>query len=315
MDRYDKKILFQLDKNSRVTLNQLSKITRKSKQFVTYRIKRLEEEGIIKGYRAIIDASKLGFTTHRIYVKFQNSDQATINQFIEYVKPKEEVLGLALMNGKWDFALFLGTKNTLELHQFWDELFLTFKHHLRSYNFCLYQPIHFFTRRFFIEEAREPGEIVYGEGSRAEYDETDLKIIKEIENNSRKAATEVATQLGLSTDTVIRRIKNLQNKKIICGYNLHLDYEKLGVTEYRVDLYLNSTQRNKELFQFCKQHAHIFCVNMTIGGADFEIALAARSFYEFTNILGQIKSKFKDVINSDEYIGFSSFSLVRYIPD
>ena len=47
LDIYDRKILFELDKNSRITTTKIGKKIRKSKQFVDYRIKRLEEAKVI----------------------------------------------------------------------------------------------------------------------------------------------------------------------------------------------------------------------------------------------------------------------------
>ena len=62
-DYYDKKILFELDKDARITTSSLAKKIRKSKQFVDYRIKRLEQEKIISGYISVIDYSRLGYTS------------------------------------------------------------------------------------------------------------------------------------------------------------------------------------------------------------------------------------------------------------
>ena len=66
----DKKILYELEKNARVTISDIAKKVGLSKQLVSYKIKRLEEERIIEGYHAIIDTSKLGYTTYRVYFTF-----------------------------------------------------------------------------------------------------------------------------------------------------------------------------------------------------------------------------------------------------
>ena len=43
IDLYDKKLLYELDKDSSIGLAQLSKKLRRSKQFILYRMKKLEE--------------------------------------------------------------------------------------------------------------------------------------------------------------------------------------------------------------------------------------------------------------------------------
>ena len=82
IDLYDKKLLYELDKDSSISLNSLSNKLRKSKQFILYRIRQLEESKIITGYNAIVDMSKLGYFTFRVYLKFQNSDEDDIKQIM-----------------------------------------------------------------------------------------------------------------------------------------------------------------------------------------------------------------------------------------
>ena len=72
IDNIDKRILFELEKNARIPDTQLAKIVNKSKDTVRYRIKKLEEVGILIGYTTVIDYSKLGYSSVRVYFKFHN---------------------------------------------------------------------------------------------------------------------------------------------------------------------------------------------------------------------------------------------------
>ena len=60
MDEIDLKIIKELDKNARITAKELAEIVFLSAPAVKSRIERLEELGIIEGYHAQIDYSKLG---------------------------------------------------------------------------------------------------------------------------------------------------------------------------------------------------------------------------------------------------------------
>ncbi len=82
-----------------------------------------------------------------------------------------------------------------------------------------------------------------------------------------------------------------------------------------MDFYLKNYKRRKHLFEFCKKHKNIYVVNDTVGGADFEIAMAVKDHYQFTKILMEILEFFNDTISSYDYIGFSTFSFLEYIPD
>ncbi len=59
-------------------------------------------------------------------------------------------------------------------------------------------------------------------------DETDEKILKNLMVDARLSARQLALRLGMSTVTVLSRIKKLEKEKIILGYTAIIDHEKLG---------------------------------------------------------------------------------------
>ena len=59
-------------------------------------------------------------------------------------------------------------------------------------------------------------------------DEVDEKILKNLLVDARLSARQLALKLGMSTVTILSRIKKLENEKIINGYTAVVDYEKLG---------------------------------------------------------------------------------------
>ena len=316
LDLYDKKLLYELDKNSAISLSELSKKLKKSKQFILYRMKQLEEANIVTGYNAIIDMSKLGFFTFRVYFKFQQTTIEEGTKFIDYVRKNfQQVWTITSMHGKWDYALFLGVKTIAEFHTIWDGIMLAYKKNIKSYNVAVYAPVYNFNRKFFIENPQESIERVYGVGEKEDIDDLDWKIIETYSNNVRQSSVEIGRKLKVSPDTIRARIKKLEKKKVIIGYKIGLNLEPLGFTSYRVDLQLLSTIRNKEIFEFCKRHKNIYQINKSIGGADFEIEVIVKDLNHLLKIIDEIKSAFKDVVNDVDYFGFSTFHILHYIPD
>ncbi len=59
-------------------------------------------------------------------------------------------------------------------------------------------------------------------------DKTDKRILKNLSADARQSARHLALKLGISTVTVLSRIKKLEKEKIICGYTAIIDHEKLG---------------------------------------------------------------------------------------
>jgi len=59
-------------------------------------------------------------------------------------------------------------------------------------------------------------------------DKIDEKILKNLLVDARLSARQLSLKLGLSTVTVLSRMKKLEKEKIIKGYTSVLDHEKLG---------------------------------------------------------------------------------------
>lgn len=59
-------------------------------------------------------------------------------------------------------------------------------------------------------------------------DKVDEKILKNLMMDARLSARQLALKLGMSTVTILTRIKKLEKEKIIKGYTTLIDHEKLG---------------------------------------------------------------------------------------
>jgi len=59
-------------------------------------------------------------------------------------------------------------------------------------------------------------------------DETDEKILKNLMFDARLSARQLALRLGMSTVTILSRIKKLEKMKIIKGYTTLIDHERIG---------------------------------------------------------------------------------------
>ncbi len=316
MDRHDQLLLYELDKKSNLPLAELSKKLKRSKQFILYRMKKLEEQGIITGYNAIVDMSKLGYFTFRVYFKLHTVTTDQSIAFVKFVKDTyPHVWTITTMHEKWDYALFLGVKTIMEFHEIWDGIMLHFKEKIKRYNVAVYAPIYNFNRTFFVPEKKEVIVRTYGGGVAEVVDDLDRQIIELYAANVRLSSLEMGKKLGVSADTVRSRIKRLEKRKIICGYKIGLDVHSLGYVGYRVDIELTSTKRNAALFEFCKQHSYIYQINKSIGGANFEIEVIVKDFQDLLRVINELKTQFHDVIDDVEYFGFSTFHILNYIPD
>lgn len=61
-------------------------------------------------------------------------------------------------------------------------------------------------------------------------DKNDDRILKNLLVDARLSARQLGIKLGMSTVTILSRIKKLEREKIIKGYTAIIDHEKLGYT-------------------------------------------------------------------------------------
>jgi Lrp/AsnC family transcriptional regulator len=106
MDKLDKKILEQLQKNGGLTAAELADRIGLSKAPCWRRIKRLEEEGIIKQTVALLDARSLNLgTTVFVTLKTGNHSEAWFDKFVKAVRDIPEVTEIHRMSGDVDYLM------------------------------------------------------------------------------------------------------------------------------------------------------------------------------------------------------------------
>ncbi|MBD3389328.1 winged helix-turn-helix transcriptional regulator [Candidatus Micrarchaeota archaeon] len=315
LDYYDKKILFELDKNSRIRISELAKKIKKSKQFVNYRIKKLEETGIILGYNTVIDYSKLGYTSIRVYLKFHNITPQEQQEVENDLINDGEVWWLVTLEGMWDVGYAVAVRNILDFHSYWDRIMKKYRKFVSRSSVVVYTNIKQYPKAYLIgEENTGPGTIVGASTNIVKVDKADLSILKLLSENARTPLIEMAATLKASPQSIRSRIKKLEEKGIIQGYRAKIDVSLLGYRYYKAYIDLRDTRRFGTLEEFCLRHPNILNTNRTIGGKDFEIELQASSFDEFERIMNSIRERFSGDIDEYEFVVARKEMKMKYLP-
>ena len=107
LDAIDSKILYELDKDSRKSCREIGKKLRLSAEVVNYRIKRLEDSGVITAYTLAINLSKLSLIQFKILLSFQHIKSQKLGQIIEKLKENKSVKWIVSCKGNWDLIISL----------------------------------------------------------------------------------------------------------------------------------------------------------------------------------------------------------------
>ena len=111
IDLRDKKILYELDINSRQPLSKISKKVGLPKTVVSYRINKLREIGVIKNFYTVIDAFKLGYIAFRFYITFQYMNPKIKQEIINYFKDDKYNWWTISAEGRFDLIVINWVKN------------------------------------------------------------------------------------------------------------------------------------------------------------------------------------------------------------
>lgn len=119
LDKTDLQILKLLQQNARMTIKEIAEGVHLSTTPVHERIKRMEGNGVIKQYVALLDASKLGKGLMVIcYVSLRQHSKTAGDKFIKNILDMDEVLECLTISGEFDFLLKVVTANMDEYYQF-----------------------------------------------------------------------------------------------------------------------------------------------------------------------------------------------------
>ena len=119
LDLIDKKILRILQDDGRISNLDLSKKISMSPPPTLRRVRDLEKNGYIDGFRANLNHAKLGYDlTAFIFVGLKNQNEEELNKFEKQVWGWEEVRECYMLNGEVDFILKCVAKNMNAFQEF-----------------------------------------------------------------------------------------------------------------------------------------------------------------------------------------------------
>ncbi len=116
LDETDRRILGMLNKDARLSFRHISRELKVSLTKVTSRVKKMEMEGIIKGYIPLIDAEKIGFDM-LVIIGLDISKAKTL-EIQEKIAKDPHVFEVYNTIGQWDSVIIARFKNRADLDSF-----------------------------------------------------------------------------------------------------------------------------------------------------------------------------------------------------
>jgi Lrp/AsnC family leucine-responsive transcriptional regulator len=120
LDSTDWSILDELQRDGRLPLTELGRRVNLSSSAATERVRRLEAEGVITGYRAEVDLTKAGFAVLAVVrLKYPGSRHEPLHRLLE---ERSEILECLRVTGEDCYTLKIAATTMRHLERLVDEL-------------------------------------------------------------------------------------------------------------------------------------------------------------------------------------------------
>jgi len=301
IDLKDKKIIYELDKNARISFSKIAEKIKLSKNSVISRVEELEKEQVILGYNAIININNLGYTTYDVYLKFKGTTFEKEKQIIDDLIKHKAIWLVAKVEGSVNLSLLISTKTPEEFDVIWDEVYEKIKPYTTLVRIAILLEYHHFSRSYLLDKTSNDPIIIAKRGN-TKIDKKDEVLLKILSFNARISLLDLAEKLRLNPKSISARIKRLEKEGVILGYKVNLNFRKIGYNYYKIMLELNDLKIKPELYDYICSNKNVVYFDRFIGGRDFEFDLELGSFEEFLFFMEGLKKRFGKVINDYEYL-------------
>lgn len=299
-DLLDRKIMFELDLDSRLPVTQLAKKVHASKDTVNFRLKKLVQDGFIKNFITTIYTSHLNLFYYKLFYRFHKTTPEIDKKIISFIQDYGKTAWFGSFEGPYDLAFLIISKSVYDLENFLKEFRKLFGDYILEQEIHTLTSVHRFNLKFFHNSERVKHTQYPKELQVLNLDEVDYKILTTIANNSRVPIIDLARDLNIDSSTILYRLANLKKKKVLGTHTLAVDFSKFGVQHYQINFILKNHEAISKLVTYFSNHKNATFATTTIGKYDLAVELVAEDNLGLRKILDDVNSKFSSDINDHD---------------
>jgi Lrp/AsnC family leucine-responsive transcriptional regulator len=296
LDRTDRKIITELDRNCRIPSTILAKKVKKSRQAVEYRINKLVKNGIITSFNAALNPSKMGYKIYNLYFKLRNLP-AEKQKLLRNLKSSRIVYWMGECSGKWDLMFGIFAKTDRSFFDFKNGLISEFNDLIVEKEMQIMLSTAQYPKMYFTNEISAPTEFG-GEIVDNKIDALDNRILYNLVNNGRISLVDLTSKTNSTISIVQSRLRKLEKTSIIIQYRIGINLDRLGLEFYKAiiefDRYTKEDENRILGYVSGLPNTQYFIRKLWA----IELELVVSNFQEYYKIIEDLKMKFPEVIKS-----------------
>lgn len=301
MTEFDKKLLFELDKDARASFTDIAKTLGTSPQVVKYHFQNLQDDGVLEHIWAFVDYDKAGYHVFWGYwLKFVGlTKEIETAMYADLVSNKNIPIVLRT-DGYADAMIGIIGKDVFEHNKILQSVFATYGKYIASNDIVIGLTFKKFPRTYLIGTENLEGERTTSGGSTEEVklSEIDRKILSLLQMDGRMEFTKMAQKIGTTPGLVQKHYAQLVKQEVITKITYTPNFEKMEMVLYRVLLKIGAfdSERVASLYTFCKKHPNIISYVKTMGNWQMMLDVEIENRAKLRDVLRVIKQEFKDLI-------------------
>ncbi len=315
LDQLDRRLLFELDCDSRQGYRALARKLRSAQETIRYRVQRLVDHGVIFNFLSVIDAGKLQTSYNKVLLKLHNVDESKVEKIIRYLVEQEPVNWVARFDGLYDVSFTIRIRQIHELSDFVDEFRKKFSGHLQRLHFATNIEIEYLPRSYLVGKSPRSARIAPSQVYRpspSSIDSIDRKILRILATNARASATQIGKELRLSSETIGLRIRKLEKSGVLSRYRIVLNNAALKQVNYYILLYLNyvSEKRLQAFIEYLRDLPRLVYFIKALGEWDYELNLEVENIAQYREIMMGLTREFSDIVR--DYHGMPVSNVYKF---
>lgn len=251
LDLKNKKILAALMHNARTPYTTIAKIVQLSKSNIARRIGILEKNGLITGYNAFIDVSKIKINSCMLMIQTKCTEDQK-ERYIKKVATHPWVYGIDEFTGKFNIYINFYYKDEKHKDSIIEEILTP--EHIKDFTFFNIETI--FPKLDYTEEliSRKTNIITRRITETSEkyikISPIDIQLLKVLSENCRLNSVEIGKKLRISRETANNHIKKLINKKVIAKFQPTINFFLLEFEAYVLSIKLSKLTQKERIISY-----------------------------------------------------------------
>ena len=300
INEVDRKIIYEISEDARESHNKLAKKLYISREVFDYRLKKLQEKGIITNYQARINISNFIYGGYIILIQTISLTKESEKKVLEKVKQNTKTQYIGRLGGDYDFIIGFNVKNINELSEYIEDINNIFgSYKLKSSLLTMVKEIKDSFKSLFSNKSEENNIISMPSiDKKIEIDEIGRKILVMLGNDCTISSWQIAEKVKLTDVAIRKRIQKLIDSGIILGFRTMINLPNIGYQINNIFLRINpkNSKSEKELQKFFQSDKKITYSTKIIGEYDYIFTVLTNDNLELKEYLSSLRDRFSDTI-------------------